>query len=169
MNDISCKLKTNLLFLLLLIPFFVNCKSNSEVIYTNATSNSTINQGIKMLSEFYLTIYGNEYTDNNEQLKRKYISQPLLNKIESLSNNEDLILDYDPFIQSQDYSEDVLKKTLKIEPLTKTNEYRVSFLLFGEKDEKRTYIDILLEQTSNGDFLIGSILNDNNLNLKNNK
>ncbi|WP_294615481.1 DUF3828 domain-containing protein [uncultured Gilliamella sp.] len=169
MNDISCKLKTNLLFLLLLIPFFANCKSNSEVIYTNATSNSTINQGIKMLSEFYLTFYGNEYTDNNEQLKRKYISQPLLNKIDSLSNDEDLILDYDPFIQSQDYSEDVLKKTLKIEPLTKTNEYRVSFLLFGEKDEKRTYIDILLEQTSNGDFLIDSILNDNNLNLKNNK
>ena len=39
----------------------------------------------------------------------------------------------------------------------------MSFLQFGQKDEKRTTIDFLLKETKNGDFLIDGLLNDNYL------
>lgn len=77
------------------------------------------------------------------------------------------MFEYDPFIQSQDFSGDSIRNTLKIEPLQNENEYRVSFLLFGEDEEIPTDIDILLTPSSNGDFLIDSILNDSYLNLEN--
>lgn len=156
----------NILFLLFLIPFFANCKNNPEFIsqhIVNTTSYNTNEQQIKMLKEFYLTFYGNDDIVDNDKLKRKYLSQRIIKKIDNLSD----VFEYDPFIQSQDFSGDSIRNTLKIEPLQNENEYRVSFLLFGEDEEIPTDIDILLTPSSNGDFLIDSILNDSYLNLEN--
>lgn len=156
----------NILFLLFLIPFFANCKNSPEIIsqhIVNTTSYNTNEQQIKMLKEFYLTFYGNDDIVDNDKLKRKYFSQRIIKKLESLSG----VLDYDPFIQSQDYFGDSIRNTLKIEPLQNENEFRVSFLLFGEDEENPTNIDILLKPSSDGDFLIDSILNDSYLNLEN--
>lgn len=97
-----------------------------------------------------------------------YVSERIIKIIDSLRDNDNLILDYDPFIKAQDYSGDVIKKTLKIEPLKNKDEYRVSFYLFGEKGEKRTDIDLLLSKNKDGNLLISSILNDDYLNFNKN-
>lgn len=85
----------------------------------------------------------------------------------SLTMDDNLILDYDPFIYGQDWDENVLIKSLEIKPLKNKNEYRVSFFRFEKNDEKRTNIDLLLKNNSEGKPLIYSILNDEYLNFSN--
>ncbi|MGM5630050.1 DUF3828 domain-containing protein [Apibacter raozihei] len=156
--------KMLLLFSLILI--FTSCKGDSKATFQDKVITDTINsnndtiQGIKTLKEFYLKFYGSDTIFDDENLKRKFVSERIIKRIDSLSDGEDLILDYDPFIQGQDYFGHIIRKTLKIKPLKNKDEYRVSFLLFGEKDEKRTYVDLLVKKVENGKFLIYSILND---------
>ena len=150
-----------------LISFMIGCNQS-----TKTSDNPQTNDGLQMknnsekaiatLKEFYFSVYGND--ENNDGLKKKYLSERVLKRIDSLtSDSEDLSLDYDPFINGQDYDGQSIKKTLKIEPLNHRNEYRVSFLQFGQKGEKRTTIDFLLKETKNGDFLIDGLLKDNYL------
>jgi len=163
--------KTLLLFSLILI--FTSCKDDSKVTFQNKVVKDTINsnndtiQGIKILKEFYLKFYGSDTIFDDENLKRKFVSERIIKRIDSLSDGKDLILDYDPFINAQDYSGHIIRKTLEIKPLKNKDEYRVSFLLIGRKDEKRTYVDFLLKKAENGNFLIYSILNDEYLNFNN--
>ena len=82
----------------------------------------------------------------------------MLEKIDELS--ADMTLDYDPFIDGQDFFADVLNSTLKITPLENKNEYRCCFLLFGNTYEKETCVDYLLEKDKDGHFVISKILND---------
>jgi hypothetical protein len=162
--------KILLLFFLMLI--FTNCKDSSHTVQNILVSNVTNSnidtiQGIKTLKEFYLKFYGSDTIFDDKNLKRKFVSERIIKRIDSLSDEEDLILDYDPFIQGQDYFGHIIRKTLEIKPLKNKDEYRVSFLLFGEKNEKRTCVDFLLKKVEKENFLIYSILNDEYLNFNN--
>lgn len=137
--------------------------SNHPQINDSLQIKNNSEKAIATLKDFYYSVYGDD--QNNEGLKKKYLSERVLKRIDSLtSDSENLELDYDPFINGQDYDGKTIKQTLQIEPLEHRDEYRVSFLQFGQKDEKRTTIDFLLKETKDGKFLIDGILNDNYLN-----
>lgn len=159
-----------IIYISLLISFLMGCKketktTNSLQTQDGLTTKNNSKKAIATLKEFYFSVYGTD--ENNEKLYKKYLSERVLQRIDSLtSDEENLILDYDPFIKGQDYAGEVIKKTLKIDPLGNKNEYRVSFLQFGQKDEERINVDILLVETKDGFFLIDSILNDDYLNFK---
>ena len=122
-------------------------------------------RAIATLKKFYFSVYGTD--KSNEKIKRKFISERMQARIDSLtSDGENLSLDYDPFIKGQDYNGNVIKKTLNIKRLSRSNEYRADFLLFGENDEQRTTIDFLLVKNKRGNYLIDGILNDEYLNFK---
>ncbi|MFK7050823.1 hypothetical protein FLACOL_02417 [Flavobacterium columnare] len=152
--------------------FFLTCKKNPNSenlnnIYSKdslVVENDSV-QGILMLNEFYSKFY---FDDNikidNEQLK-SYLSEKIKFKIDSLRNEENYVLDYDPFIKGQDYNGESIKKTLKIISLDNKNQFRVSFRLFDNKNEQRVNVDYLLEKDDSGKILINSILNDKYLNL----
>ncbi|OWP84467.1 hypothetical protein BWK59_05250 [Flavobacterium davisii] len=96
---------------------------------------------------------------------KSYLSEKNKFKIDSLRNEENYVLDYDPFIKGQDYNGESIKKTLKIISLDNKNQFRVSFRLFDNKNEQRVNVDYLLEKDDSGKILINSILNDKYLNL----
>lgn len=158
-------------FISILFLCFTACKkhtlANNESIENKDTL--TIDDtklGIEMLKEFYYSCYVNEKNFNDNDLKRKFVSTTILKRIDNLRNGENLILDYDPFIKGQDYNGNTIKNTLEIKPLKNKNEFRVSFLLFGDKNEQRNNIDFLLNKNESGHFVICSILNDDYLNIK---
>ncbi len=159
-----------IIFLFLFVSITISCKQEPESVKSNTIDTLKINnseKAIQALTEFYVLFYGSDKPLNDKNKMKNYVSERILKKIDSLTSNEkNLILDYDPFIKGQDYDGDVIKKTLKIEPLKNENEYRISFLLFDDKNEKRTYVDVLLKKDKNKNFLIYSILNDEYLNFK---
>ncbi len=159
-----------IIFLFLFVSITISCKQEPESVKSNTIDTLKINnseKAIQALTEFYVLFYGSDKPLNDKNKMKNYVSERILKKIDSLTSNEkNLILDYDPFIKGQDYDGDVIKKTLKIEPLKNENEYRISFLLFDDKNEKRTYVDVLLKKDKNKNFLIYSILNDEYLSFK---
>ena len=135
---------------------FISCRDKKNA--NNAAAESTDTEvAIATLKAFYSSVY-NGSLDNREVLFKQYVSKQLLEKIDELS--ADMTLDYDPFIDGQDFFADVLNSTLKITPLENKNEYRCCFLLFGDTDEKETCVDLLLEKDKEGHFVISKILND---------
>ena len=135
---------------------FISCRDKKNA--NNAAAESTDTEvAIATLKAFYSSVY-NGSLDNREVLFKQYVSKQLLEKIDELS--ADMTLDYDPFIDGQDFFADVLNSTLKITPLENKNEYRCCFLLFGDTNEKETCVDFLLEKDKEGHFLISKILND---------
>ena len=129
----------------------------------NVNINSNNQDAVLFLKEFYTKYYG-EYRDRKGI--ENYVAYRVLSRIDSLTKGDNLILDYDPFISGQDWDEKVLKESLEIKPLEKSNTFRVSFFKFNKNNEKRTIIDIMLENVTKGKFLIYSILNDEYLNFK---
>ena len=135
---------------------FISCRDKKNA--NNVAAESTDTEvAIATLKAFYSSVY-NGSLDNREVLFKQYVSKQLLEKIDELS--ADMTLDYDPFINGQDFFADVLNSTLKITPLENKNEYRCCFLLFGDTDEKETCVDLLLEKDKEGHFVISKILND---------
>ena len=135
---------------------FISCRDKKNA--NNAAAESTDTEvAIATLKAFYSSVY-NGSLDNREVLFKQYVSKQLLEKIDELS--ADMTLDYDPFIDGQDFFADVLNSTLKITPLENKNEYRCCFLLFGDTYEKETCVDYLLEKDKDGHFVISKILND---------
>ena len=135
---------------------FISCRDKKNA--NNVVAESTDTEvAIATLKAFYSSVY-NGSLDNREVLFKQYVSKQLLEKIDELS--ADMTLDYDPFIDGQDFFADVLNSTLKITPLENKNEYRCCFLLFGDTDEKETCVDLLLEKDKEGHFVISKILND---------
>lgn len=128
---------------------------------TNITNNNQ--DGVAFLTEFYKKYYG-EFRDKKGI--KNYISYRVLSRIDSLTKCDNLILDYDPFISGQDWDEKVLKESLEIKALESSNTFRVSFFKFNKNNEERTNIDIMLEKSVQGKFLISSILDDEHLNFK---
>ena len=135
---------------------FISCRDKKNA--NNVAAESTDTEvAIATLKAFYSSVY-NGSLDDREVLFKQYVSKQLLEKIDELS--ADMTLDYDPFINGQDFFADVLNSTLKITPLENKNEYRCCFLLFGDTNEKETCIDLLLEKDKDGHFVISKILND---------
>lgn len=157
--------------LITLLTFFFSCKNDSKTADIKSSFNDTIitandeNKAINSLKDFYFSVYDSD--KNNDILKKKFLSERVLKKINSLTSDPtNLILDYDPFIKGQDYDGNVIKKTLEIKSLNKPNEYRVSFLVFRENNEYKTNIDFLMKKNEDGEFLIDAILNDEYLNFR---
>ncbi|WCM42686.1 YbjP/YqhG family protein [Flavobacterium sp. CBA20B-1] len=161
----------NKLYVLMILFSFSFIKCQNKVIEKeNATfkknkiEQDTVHteKAIQTIKDFYSVFYGSYDVEKNQYLKSKYLSKRILNRIDSLTSNNELILDYDPFIQAQDWDAETLIKTLDIEPLYNKNEYSISFSLF--EDKEKTIIHLLLEKDVNGNYLISSILNDRHLN-----
>ena len=155
---------------IIILFLFTSCKQssqnvkNNEIKETEVNSKSTNNdENIKFIKEFYTEFYG-KYRDRKGI--ENYVSSRILNKMEDLTKDGNLILDYDPFIKGQDWDTNSLIKSLEITPLKNKNEYRVSFLLIDKNNEERRNIDLLLDEDNNGKLLIYSILNDDYLNFK---
>ncbi|KGK30888.1 hypothetical protein EL45_08240 [Cellulophaga sp. E6(2014)] len=155
-----------------LLLLLISCKEANK--NTDSIQNSTAQidsvitnnkDGVVILTEFYKKYYG-EYRDR-EGIE-EYVSSRILKRMDSLTIEDNLMLDYDPFIYGQDWDENILMKSIEIKPLKNRDEYRVSFFRFANSDEKRTNIDLLLKNNSDGKLLIYSILNDEYLNFKNN-
>ena len=146
------------IIIIFILIAFISCrdKKNANNVATEPTPTDT-EVAIATLKAFYSSVY-NGSLDNREVLFKQYVSKQLLEKIDELS--ADMTLDYDPFIDGQDFFADVLNSTLKITPLENKNEYRCCFLLFGDTNEKETCIDLLLEKDKDGHFVISKILND---------
>lgn len=144
------------IIIIFILIAFISCRDKKNA--NNAAAESTDTEvAIATLKAFYSSVY-NGSLDNREVLFKQYVSKQLLEKIDELS--VDMTLDYDPFINGQDFFADVLNRTLKITPLENKNEYRCCFLLFRNTDEKETCVDFLLEKDKDGHFLISKILND---------
>ena len=144
------------IIIIFILIAFISCRDKKNA--NNAVAESTDTEvAIATLKAFYSSVY-NGSLDNREVLFKQYVSKQLLEKIDELS--ADMTLDYDPFIDGQDFFADVLNSTLKITPLENKNEYRCCFLLFGDTDEKETCVDYLLEKDKDGHFVISKILND---------
>ncbi|WP_163444585.1 DUF3828 domain-containing protein [Flavobacterium columnare] len=158
--------------IVILSLFFLSCKENSNSENSNnkipkdslVVENDSV-QGILMLNEFYSKFYFDDNIKIDNEKLNSYLSERIKFKIDSLRNEENFVLDYDPFIKAQDYNGESIKNTLKIISLNNENEFRVSFILFGNKNEQRVNIDYLLEKDNDGKILINSILNDKYLNL----
>ena len=146
------------IIIIFILIAFISCrdKKNANNVATEPTPTDT-EVAIATLKAFYSSVY-NGSLDNQEVLFKQYVSKQLLEKIDELS--ADMTLDYDPFINGQDFFADVLNSTLKITPLENKNEYRCCFLLFGNTYEKETCVDYLLEKDKDGHFVISKILND---------
>ena len=146
------------IIIIFILIAFISCrdKKNANNVATEPTPTDT-EVAIATLKAFYSSVY-NGSLDNREVLFKQYVSKQLLEKIDELS--ADMTLDYDPFINGQDFFADVLNSTLKITSLENKNEYRCCFLLFGNTDEKETCVDYLLEKDKDGHFVISKILND---------
>ena len=146
------------IIIIFILIAFISCrdKKNANNVATEPTPTDT-EVAIATLKAFYSSVY-NGSLDNREVLFKQYVSKQLLEKIDELS--ADMTLDYDPFIDGQDFFADVLNSTLKITPLENKNEYRCCFLLFGDTNEKETCVDYLLEKDKDGYFVISKILND---------
>ncbi|MCP2025480.1 hypothetical protein L1276_000620 [Flavobacterium sp. HSC-32F16] len=123
-------------------------------------------EGVLMLNKFYSLFYFDDNVKIDQTKIKLFISETLLNKIDSLRNDgNNIVLDYDPFIKGQDYNGESIKKTLEIIPLKNKNQFRASFILFGNKNEKRTNVDYLLIKNKQEKLVIGSIINDKYLNI----
>ena len=146
------------IIIIFILIAFISCrdKKNANNVATEPTPTDT-EVAIATLKAFYSSVY-NGSLDNREVLFKQYVSKQLLEKIDELS--ADMTLDYDPFIDGQDFFADVLNSTLKITPLENKNEYRCYFLLFGNTYEKETCVEFLLEKDKDGHFVISKILND---------
>ena len=77
--------------LIITLCFWVGCKqstkSPNEAIKnkTHIQKENDLNAQIHFLKDFYDTVYGAE--NINEDVKRKYLSQKLLNRIDSLTSD----------------------------------------------------------------------------------
>ena len=146
------------IIIIFILIAFISCrdKKNANNVATEPTPTDT-EVAIATLKAFYSSAY-NDSVHSRKVLFKQYVSKQLLEKIDELS--ADMTLDYDPFINGQDFFADVLNSTLKITPLENKNEYRCCFLLFGNTYEKETCVDYLLEKDKDGHFVISKILND---------
>ena len=171
----TMKNKILLLFFIFLIACKNEYRNKSTTIISRTNKVKVINenvdidsvflkrkQDINFIKDFYLSTYGNENLSDDKN-KEKYISKRILKRLDSLTNRDDLILDYDPFIKGQDFFADTIKKYINIKSIDK-DIYAVNFLLFGNKNEKTTKIEIQLKKDNQGNNKINAILNDEYLN-----
>ena len=113
------------IIIIFILMAFISCRDKKNANNAAAESTDTDTEvAIATLKAFYSSVY-NGSLDNREVLFKQYVSKQLLEKIDELS--ADMTLDYDPFIDGQDFFADVLNSILKITPLENKNEYRCCF------------------------------------------
>lgn len=96
---------------------------------------------VNFLSQFYKDYVKNwENEKELDSLKSKNLSKELIEKLASLNVSEKL--DYDPLVNAQDVSEDLLK-TIKISPLKDSGYYKVCYTSLYETDSICTTLQIL--------------------------
>jgi hypothetical protein len=141
---------------------------------SNPQQNSIKEENIKeinFIKNFYKTFYFDDNIhfdlehDDILKIEKQFLSKRIITLRDTINRDDQLVLDYDPFIQGQDFNGESIKNTLRISPLKGGLIYKVSFILFGFKNEKRTEIDLLLEKSENS-FLISAVLNDDFLSYK---
>lgn len=158
--------KTNIIVIIIFL--LLSCKNdaqNSKILDQNSIQNSQkqvqTNQ-VSMLKEFYNALYCTDEKVNEEKIFKKYVSRSLLDKINSMTSYpENLILDYDPFLQGQDYDSKTLMASLAIKKLRNKNEVEVRF--FALPDTKETSIVYQLTEQDNN-WKINNILSDEIIN-----
>jgi len=157
-------------FCIVLACVLISCRENihkkeslDNIIHISNDSLKTT-EVKKRIIDFYLSIYKKNISSlEKEKFFKKIITEELNNQIFKLRSSDNLILNYDPFIKSQDYDEEVLKSTLNVELHSlERSEYKVSFNLFELDKEKPTVIILYVEDKKGG--LIGGINNDKYLN-----
>ena len=115
---------------------------------------------IQLIEDFYNVVY-QEIPVRDEAVLRHYLSDRLIDRLDALTgDNENLILDYDPFIDAQDFERATLLRTFSVEPLAAADAFRVQFILFPDGVEQKRTVDLQVIKNPEGDFLIDDILSD---------
>lgn len=131
----------------------------------NSVQNSqkqTQTDQLSMLKEFYNALYGTDEPVNDEKILTKYVSKNLLDKMSAMTSDpENLILDYDPFLQGQDYHSKTLMASLVIKQLKNNDEVEVKFSPLPNTKETRIVYQVI-EQDKN--WKINNILSDDIIN-----
>lgn len=115
-------------------------------------------KAIRFIEGFYQNNYGTDDLDSSNFTQ--FLSQRVKDRMEEFSDVDNLILNYDPFIQAQDFDATMISYTLKVDQASgKEDEYNVSFKLFEGQTEPPTNIIIQLVE-KDGSFLIDGVKND---------
>lgn len=165
-------------FLPCLLLLILSCKNNSEIEnkqnvqirFEENINNSNKNvtqidlnkvqpsEGVDFLKLFYKKFYFDSNDLSKFKTQNLFLSNELIKKIDSLNSDPDnIILDYDPFIQGQDFDGKSIQNSFKVE--FKNNSFYVSFIAF--ENSNYTVIYDLVKDEKN-DIKINNILNDSN-------
>jgi len=106
-----------------IILLTISCKQSSE-----KQNQENLQGQIETIRSFYMKFYSSESNSADYGLMSKYVSERILKGIDSLSSENNLILDYDPFIQGQDWDAKQLIQSLKIDPLKKRMYFESVFI-----------------------------------------
>jgi hypothetical protein len=133
-----------------------NVETNEKELINKNPLEST--KGINFLKLFYEKFYFDDNDLTKFDSQNEFLSAKLIKKMDSLNSDpENIILDYDPFIQGQDFDGNLIRKSLRIEH--KDNVYTATFELF-EGEKIVVIYELILENDSK--ILINKILNDVN-------
>lgn len=152
---------------LLLIVVIIGCKKSSTdqvdpIIITNdPTEHIDHTKAIQFVFDFYANNYGTDDLDTANTFT-KLLSKRVKDRMDELSGEDNLILNYDPFIQAQynHYDPTMIAYTLKVNHVSDTkNEYKVSFKLSEGQIEPPTVIIIKVIE-KDGSYLVDSVIND---------
>lgn len=145
--------------------FLLSCKTQSKKDNSfkekNNPKQSTYENEINIIKSFYIECY-QKGSGFDEKIIDNYLTEDLINLMESLRDEDNYILSYDPFIKGQDYNPNILLKSLKIKSTDKPNEFSINLKLFS-LDEDYTNI-ILGIKKYRKKYLINSVINNNLLN-----
>lgn len=160
------------LYLIISLFLLLSC-NNSQTANKNKLTNLTKNQQMNLVKDskqitkmegtsFIKNFYDSCYRDdvlNQAEIYKKYVSSTLLNKIASVDVDK---MDYDPFINGQDFSASSIKKSLKIDSIS-INTFDVYLKCF-ENDSLPSHIILKLETEPNHKIKILMIENNSILN-----
>lgn len=145
------------LFVLGLSAALLSCKKENTTVEESARQEvSTLTEeqkeGIAFIKEFYKYECG----EQEEVSENYYLDSRLNARMDSLNEGGDLTIDWDPYINGQDYDPDTILSTLKVEALTGKDEYRATFKNFSTVSS----VDYLVKRNKDGDLKIRSVLNE---------
>jgi len=134
---------------LLLIVVIIGCKKNlinqedsAIIINTEIQRSIDPTKALKFIRNFYVNNYGTDDLGDRDSTFTKFLSKRMIHHMDGLSDINNVIVDYDPFINAKvDHFDPVMiSYTLKVNQVAaaKENEYEVSFKLFEEQTKPST-------------------------------
>ncbi len=148
-------MRIKLLLIAVFVLFIQSCGQNNS--RKQAAINSETTQAIEMLTEFYIhylteqdkMLSGGYNPKTIEAIKNNYLTKKMQERLKFLE------LEYDPFLNAQDFSKDWIK-TLEITPLQEIEDaYKVCY----HYDNEHTNCITLFLVKENGKFKINDIEN----------